>query len=339
MTITVDSSPPLPGHVIDGISGQLDIDSQQSNTIHAYWQGFSDAESGIHHYKYAVDTTCLSKEQINSGNITVYRTSNEYIFPITVKNNGTYYVSVVAYNNALEPSDVLCSDGVTVDGTPPTLQHISVDHLRSVPGLIKQKTSKEIWLLDENRQRQLLKGFETICDQNTLLVNDINIYPLASVNLSSLPSQQAQCPYGPSSQYLFTHANRLLSVSWIGSDKESGIHDYEVGIGRTQSDDPPSVLPFHSTTGISHYRQKIASLTEGMEYFIILQATNKAGLKTKRAVGPIIVDITAPHVTGDVNVYHNVQSKVVLVSWAASAFTDAEDSSLQFEVAAGMNNK
>ena len=324
--------------MIDGISGELDIDSQQSNTIRAYWQGFSDPDSKIHHYKYAIETTCLSKEQINSDNMKVYRTSNQYIDPITVKNSGTYYVSVVAYNNALEPSDVVCSDGLAVDDTPPTLQHISVDYLRSKPGLIKQNTSKEIWLVDENRRRRLLKEFETICDHNTLLVSDVNIYPLASVNLSSLPPWQAQCPYGPSSPYLFTHVNRVLSVSWTGSDDQSGIHDYEMGIGRTQSDDPPSVLPFHSTAGISHYSQKIESITEGMEYFIIIQATNKAGLKTKKAIGPIIVDITAPHLTNKINVHYDMESTTLSVSWAKNTFTDAEDASLQYNLAAGMKN-
>ncbi|XP_062523015.1 uncharacterized protein LOC134197685 [Corticium candelabrum] len=338
LAITVDGSPPLAGHVIDGISGQLDIDSQQSNIIRAHWQGFSDPDNGIHHYKYAIETTCLSKEQITSGKMKVYRTSNQYIDPITVNTSGTYYVSVVAYNNALEPSDVICSDGVTVDDTPPKIQQISVDHLRSAPGLIKQNTSKTIWLLDENRRRQLLQGVETVCDQNALLVSDVDIYPLASVDVSSVSPHQTQCPYGPSSPNLFTQVSSFLSVSWKGSDKESGIHDYEVGIGRTQFEDPPSVLPFHSTTGISSYNQKIASLTEGIEYFLIVRATNKVGLKTKKAVGPIIVDITAPRVTEKLSVYDNTQEKSFSVSWTAKTFTDAEDASLQYKVGAGIES-
>jgi hypothetical protein len=333
VTITVDSSPPQAGHVIDGLVGQLDIDSQQSNSIQAYWLGFNDRDSGIHHYKYAIATSCLKKDDFTSGKVAVHRTNKPTSSPRTV-GPGTYYTSVIAYNNALEPSDVVCSDGVTVDRTPPTIEQISVSHIRSTSGIIKETNGQDIWLVDENRRRQLLPGFESVCAAQALVVKDISVYPISASNTTHKAG--TGCPYGPSSQYFFTSINRYLSVSWKGSDTESGIHDYRVGMGRTQSEDPPSVLNFQSTNGLPHYSQKVASLTEGLEYFVIIEATNKAGVKTRKAVGPVIVDVTPPHLTGKLQVNHNVQTKAVFISWTSGTFVDPEDSAFQYKIGAGV---
>ena len=45
---------------------------------------------------------------------------------IDVSETGTYYITVVAYNEALEPSTPVCSDGITIDTTPPQVQPIYI---------------------------------------------------------------------------------------------------------------------------------------------------------------------------------------------------------------------
>ena len=327
MTVTVDSSPPLSGQVIDGIVGQMDIDSQQSNTIRAYWLGFQDPESGIRYYKYSVASSCLTKANFTSDKSTIYKTSSQSCDFITATGPGTYYVSVIAYNNALESSAVACSDGVAVDNTPPTIEKISVSHLRSTPGIIKEAKGNEVWIIDDNRLRQRLTGLESVCSAHALIVKDISIYPLSTTNVS-LPTTATLCPYGPSSLYFYTQINQYVFVSWEGSDKESGIQDYEVGLGRNQYEDPPTVLNFRSTHGIPHYFQLMSRLPEGLEYFVIIEAINKAGIKAKKAVGPIIVDMTAPRFTGKLEVSRYIQKKAILISWTSSTFVDPEDSSL-----------
>ena len=66
--MTVDTSPPRPGAVMDGPEGQPDIDFQQSLELHAHWDGFFDHESGILLYKYAFSRICLNAEHFTSGN-------------------------------------------------------------------------------------------------------------------------------------------------------------------------------------------------------------------------------------------------------------------------------
>ena len=65
--ITVDVSPPQPGHVLDAELGNKDRDYQSSLLVHASWNGFFDRESGIKYYRYAVHTVCLSNSDFEVG--------------------------------------------------------------------------------------------------------------------------------------------------------------------------------------------------------------------------------------------------------------------------------
>ena len=59
---------------------------------------------------------------------------------------GTYYTSVVAYNHALEPSHVVCSDGVTIDTSGPEVTSVHVTHTYIKPGLVTD--GEEIMYMD-----------------------------------------------------------------------------------------------------------------------------------------------------------------------------------------------
>ena len=66
---------------------------------------------------------------------------------------GRFFASVVAYNKALEPSKVVCSDGVTIDRTPPEVSSIDIKHARVKPGLVRDPTSDEVWFVGNDRKR------------------------------------------------------------------------------------------------------------------------------------------------------------------------------------------
>ncbi len=80
---------------------------------------------------------------------------------------GTYYVTVVAYNNALQPSDPVCSDGVTVDSIPPTFEGVNIPGAVVEPGLVVSSSSGEVWLVERDRKR-LYVG---LASENELCVN------------------------------------------------------------------------------------------------------------------------------------------------------------------------
>ena len=58
--ITIDTTAPQPGVVLDSERSQPDIDFQQSYTQHASWQGFFDRESGVLFYQYAFADACFT---------------------------------------------------------------------------------------------------------------------------------------------------------------------------------------------------------------------------------------------------------------------------------------
>ena len=64
--------------------------------------------------------------------------------------NGTYFITVAAYNRALDPSDPVCSDGVTIDKAVPSISEVVVEDARTTGGLYKDGTDN-VWLLHHER--------------------------------------------------------------------------------------------------------------------------------------------------------------------------------------------
>ncbi len=113
-----DLSPPVAGTVLDGWSG-ADLDVQLSTTtLAAHWSGFSDAQSGIAGYAWALGTT-PGGEQVRAFSAVGLQTaaSTSAVDALLSLSPGTtYYVSVRATNGAGLTSTA-SSDGVQVTGT------------------------------------------------------------------------------------------------------------------------------------------------------------------------------------------------------------------------------
>jgi hypothetical protein len=108
-----DMTAPFPGFVNDG--GGPDIDTQASTTtIVANWSGFSDPESGITSYQWAIGTT-PGGEQTQPFVSVGTAASSASNMALSLINSVTYYVTVRATNGSgLTVSAT--SDGVTVGG-------------------------------------------------------------------------------------------------------------------------------------------------------------------------------------------------------------------------------
>ena len=92
---------------------------------------------------------------------------------------GSYYVTVVAYNNALQPSLPVCSDGITVDLTPPVLMGVLIPGARVRPGLVVDN-NRQFWLVERDRQRLAINGYSSWCSNGSALVDEavLSTYPL-----------------------------------------------------------------------------------------------------------------------------------------------------------------
>ena len=63
--ITIDTSPPVCGVVLEGVKGEPEIDFQQDLTVKVHWSDFFDIESGIMFYRYGFGPECLNAEDFH----------------------------------------------------------------------------------------------------------------------------------------------------------------------------------------------------------------------------------------------------------------------------------
>lgn len=73
-----------------------------------------------------------------------------------VSSEGTYYVCVVAYNRALEPSKPVCSDGVTVTTAIPKVKEVAISGAFVKGGLVTDNFKSSVWVLEDTRVRKLI---------------------------------------------------------------------------------------------------------------------------------------------------------------------------------------
>ena len=70
LQITLDTSPPQAGTVLDGAPGTgAEVDYQEGDQLGAHWSGFFDRESGVMFYEYAFGETCLDADDVRSQNV------------------------------------------------------------------------------------------------------------------------------------------------------------------------------------------------------------------------------------------------------------------------------
>ena len=175
---TVDTTPPTAGAVFDGL--QLpDVDYQDHVTLNAWWTGFFDRETEIPFYQYIFANYCsdasLFSYPLNDSSAVSQTdlTSVQWDAP----GEGTYYVTVVAYNNALQPSKLVCSDGVIVDLTPPRFMGVAVPGAVVKPGLVVDGDG-QFWLIGSDRERAKVDGYSAWCANSSTLLVDLSAFPV-----------------------------------------------------------------------------------------------------------------------------------------------------------------
>ncbi|KAI8510730.1 hypothetical protein Bbelb_116460, partial [Branchiostoma belcheri] len=346
--ITVDTSPPLPGHVHDSLPAETDMDFQQDTVIQASWEGFFDRESGVMFYMYGFAEDCLTLENVtefgNTSNYQVANTTSTYaVWEAT--HPGLYHCTVIAFNRALEPSESVCSDGVTIDVTPPVIADLSVDNLHYTPGVVRDKDG-EVWLVDSSGLRQPINEPTATCRNASQEVDDVNLWPTHQDLLSNGTEHpgyfDSDClTTGNFSGNGYLSRENMLSLRWTGEDPESEIYDFEVGLSSTLSPDLPDILPFTSTNAHPHFTTYHPDLDEGKQFYLVLKAINRAQMSTTKVLGPFIVDVTPPVFSNAIKLTleENNGSQALVARWDSrpTSVHDIDDTGrlYKFEYAVG----
>ena len=83
-----------------------------------------------------------------------------------VEQEGKYYVTVAAYNHALDHSVTVCSDGVTIDTSLPVVTDFKVDGAMVDPRLLMDSNGN-LWFLHDDRTKQPVSTSSEHCRLET----------------------------------------------------------------------------------------------------------------------------------------------------------------------------
>ncbi|XP_072048763.1 uncharacterized protein [Amphiura filiformis] len=333
LKIQIDTTPPTAGVVHDGKAGSPEVDFQQSRDLWANWK-FIDKESRIQFYRVWVGTECVSDVENSVQTIS----TSLLVMPSQLTEVGKkYYVTVTAYNTALQPSLPICSDGVVIDDSPPLISAIDIERGVVTPGLIRVAGATDVWFVNARRKRCKIFNAKEQCLQNSkeTLVQELELIPLMAERNDSIctDTDVGNCDKLSSFQSsIYLAVDKNLVITWEGEDPESKIFKYEVGLSSDAANIIPDLGQF-DTHSHSSYTIHHPALSHGMIVFLTVQAINNAQLSSTKVVGPLMIDLTPPEFMGQIRL--SAEMDDLIVDFRRQDFLDDEDAVLQFHVAIG----
>lgn len=327
--ILVDESAPVKGVVREGVFGEKDIDFTEENNTFINWDGFVDHESGILLYKVALSPWCLKLEEmlngVNNDSIVVINTT-ENSARIYFPKEGTFISSVIAFNNAGEPSDVVCSDGITYDLSPIEIFNLTGFKFTTGQGIACDDHHNPFLILRDLTKVSLRKTPKCIdiCRNNTF---PIFIHALPSLhNIGSDETySEGICGKTPPfvNQEIYIPSGSI-NVEWKYRGSESQLQDFYVGFGQSFSEYlSPSLVSFEKTSGHSRYFNHHSGLRSAQRFWMYIKSTSKAGVEKTIPVGPLIIDFTPIVLTKDLIV--DIENKTIYIGWENQTFVDEEE--------------
>ncbi|XP_071123148.1 uncharacterized protein [Mytilus edulis] len=327
--ITVDISPPHAGAVHDGLVGNPEVDYQQGMNLNAYWDQFFDRESGVFFYQYLVGTSCAEKNDFNlnltAANVTeTYNNFGSY----TADGDGTYYFTVVAYNRALDPSEPVCSDGVTIDSSIPGVKEVMVEDAVITGGLITDTNQTNYYILSSQRVRRMIANVTADCIMKATILTDIDLFPLEQYDNGTLPMVNGDVfcinsTGAPSSIGLTLSKSSLMEFSWKPIDIPAQVYDYELGFSSTPGSMAPDIMAFESTNQHAHHRVTHGNVPDGTEFYIIIKTISKSNVEGLSTLGPCFIDTTSPDFSGSISV--SLSGNILIAVWNLNGFSDSEE--------------
>lgn len=245
---------------------------------------------------------------------------------LTTSFQGLFFTSVVAYNGAMQPSAVACSDGVKFVKSAPRFLNISLAHARTVRSMSCTGPDQP-WLINANLSRvRLFPAVECtrVCATNGSLA-DVQHLMVTTERVLEVNVSVELCrtlPILKDSPSIFMPTD-LIRLQWVAKDRESDMEEVYVGIGRDpMSSAEPDILSFTPTHGYSSYDARHSGLGHGSVFFIFLKALSKAGSQTSLSLGPISIDFTPPEITQSLEAV--LADDCLQLTWVNGTFRDDE---------------
>ncbi|KAL3857352.1 hypothetical protein ACJMK2_012028 [Sinanodonta woodiana] len=328
--ILADESPPVAGIIQEGPGNSPDIDFT-SDAVVVHWDGFIDHESGVKLYRVAVGSRCLQQGELYemkiSDNTTLasIKESFDNDASFTVTGPGLYFSSIVAYNNAMEPSVVVCSDGFTKDISHPDLTDVFVKNAKAMELIACDKDN--VYLIREDVVKVPLMR-TNICEERCHVLKPFPyLQALPVENSTSIDTNVAddfcrRLPGFGDDWYIYLPSDKI-HMECKPVDKESQIRLVEIGFSSDSSKIAvPDIEDFTEMHIHSQYITNHAGIDTGLPFYIIVKASNKANLETVVTYGPIVIDETPPVYKGDLQLH--MDQDHVYCWWKNGTFYDSE---------------
>ena len=315
-----------------GYGSYPDIDYTSGDSFLVHWYGFLDHESDIKLYELSLSDRCLSAEEIIKKNMTdtlfFDASFPDNALEINATFTGKRFVSVVALNNAMEPSNVICSDGISRDISHPRILNISLEHaMWSYSTYCYDNTT---WmLLSDLVKVQLPDSDEPGCESNSrsLLVEAIPTaldidehHPISDMIERGNKTIGEQLKTYDSDELIYLPNDRI-SLQWDVVNEISQTDEFLIGFGRTADErDAPGLVDYVSTHTKRFFEIRHAAVGTDEEFFMFLKAVSKAGLETIIPIGPILIDETPPNVQFIPAV--TIDAGDIIVGWDVDTFSD-----------------
>lgn len=319
--VHVDESPPEDGVVYEGLDDQTDVDYTSDSHINVHWHGFLDHESGIESYRVTLATRCVQKHEMTSlQNFTGYIQYKNTTFTSTqfeVQAQGKYFVTVLAFNRAMEPSSAICSDGFTKSDSSPKITNVTLSKARTTNHTVCY--NNDIWLISAKLTRTNITGVSSCSIPCTDTTNgfELNLLPLDNSTAETFDVCSLK------NIHQFYLPIDTIRLSWSFSENIVPLDAVYVGFGSTSlSVDSPDLQDFQSVHNHTFFKQRHLGFSTGTEFFIFIKAVNKAGLSSTATLGPIVIDETSPICPSSLQTTQN--GSHLAINLNQNTFTDDE---------------
>ncbi|OWF42246.1 Hemicentin-1 [Mizuhopecten yessoensis] len=319
--VHVDESPPEDGVVYEGTDDQADVDYTSGSYIHVHWHGFLDHESGIEFYRVALATRCAQKHEMTSlqnftGHIQ-YKNTTLTSTQFEIQTEGKYFVTVLAFNRAMEPSSAICSDGFRKSDSPPEITDVTLSQARASKHTVCY--NHDIWLISAKLTRTNITGVSSCSVPCTDTTNGFEL------NLLSLENSTTEtfdvCSL--TNLHQFYLPIDTIRLTWSFLENIIPLDAVYVGFGSTSlSADSPDLQDFQSVQNHSFFKQRHLGFTTGTEFYIFIKALNKAGLSSTALFGPVVIDESSPICPSSLQTSQNGSHLVINLN--QNTFTDDE---------------
>lgn len=329
--VLADDSPPEEGVIQEGVARSPDVDYTSENDIPVNWNGFIDHESGIKFYRVGLSSKCLSSHELDGAHMSskgleVIETTEEKC-RFKVDADGFYISSIVAYNNAMEPTKVVCSDGIIKDSTAPSIVNVTLRHGKVME--VFACDSYGPWLVRNDLKKVALLPTETCKNRcKSSRISLTKSLPEIIVNSTDNDVADHLCQNLPevTENWFIYMPSFNIDISWMSLDANSQIRREEVGIASNPSGmSSPDIVNYRDIHGHTRYHNVHEGIDRGIPFYIMIRTTNKAGLENILPFGPIIIDDTPPKIKKDsLEIYVQNEDDTIYCTWDNETFIDPE---------------